>query len=227
MSPDRFNTWPLVSELCRSGGRRLEVGVGLRPRLPLQDTTFVDLSEVAVTKLRAAGADATVGVLTKLPVDGEFDVVAVLDVLEHVDDDVAALAELTRVTREGAVLLLSVPLFQSEWTGFDDFVGHSRRYEVAELVGKLAAAGFEIERSAVYGMAPKSKWLLELGSRFMRHRPRESVREYARWINPVGIWFQRPLELRMGFQVADGVDEVILVCRRRAVNTLSRPLSPN
>lgn len=214
VAPDRFNTWPLVSGLCREEGRRLEVGAGLRPRLPLEGTKFVDLSEVAVAKLRAAGADAVVGVLPDLPLEGEFDVVAALDVLEHVEDDVAAFAELARVTGMGGVLLLSVPLFQSAWTEFDEFVGHSRRYEVDELVGKTAEAGFEIERSAFYGMAPKSRWLLEIGAKFVRHHPQESVREYARWIGPMGVWFQRPLEFREGLVVTDGVDEVILVCRR-------------
>ncbi len=212
--PERFNTWPLVAELCREGEARLEVGAGLRPRLPLEGTKFVDLSEIAVAKLRAAGADATVGVLADLPFEGECGVVAALDVLEHVEDDVAALAELARVTRAGGVLLLSVPLFQSAWTGFDDFVGHSRRYEIDELLAKLGAAGFQIQRSAVYGMAPKSKWFLEMGAKFVLHRPRESVREYARWIGPMGVWFQRPLEFREGLAVTDGVDEVILVCRR-------------
>ncbi len=213
-SPEKFNTWPLVSELLALGARRLEVGCGLNPRLPLAGGVFVDLSDVAVGKLRAAGADARVGLLAELPVDGPFDLAAALDVVEHVEDDVGALAELARVVRPGGVLLLAVPLFQSGWTDFDDFVGHRRRYEPAELEGKLAAAGFGIERGAVYGMAPRSTWLLELGVRFLRHHPREAAREYARWIGPLGLWFQRRLVFEPGFVVGDGVDEVILVCRR-------------
>ncbi len=213
--PERFNTWPLVSGFLELGERRLEVGPGLRPRLPVAGGVFVDLSEVAVGKLRAAGGDARVGTLTALPVEGAFDLVAALDVVEHVEDDVAALGELARVVRPDGVLLLAVPLFQQAWTEFDDFVGHSRRYEPGELLAKLASAGFVVERSAVYGIAPRSTWLLELGVWFMRHHPRESAREYARWMAPLGIWLQRELRFEPGFVVADGVDEVILVCRRR------------
>ncbi len=212
--PERFNTWPLVRGLLEQSERWLEVGPGLRPRLPVAGGVFVDLSEVAVGKLRAAGGDARVGTLTALPVDGEFDLAAALDVLEHVEDDVAALGELARVVRPGGVLLLSVPLFERAWTKFDEFVGHSRRYEPNELLAKLAAVGFFVEQSAVYGLAPRSPWLLELGVRFMRHRPRESAREFARWIAPLGMWLQRGLDFQPGFVVADGVDEVILVCRR-------------
>lgn len=218
VAPERFNTWPVVKELTAPGVRCLEVGPGLRPRLPLDRTTYVDLSEVAVEKLRAAGADARLGVLNGLEMAERFDVVAALDVLEHVEDDGQALGELARVTASDGVLLLSVPLFRDFWTGFDDFVGHSRRYEVHELIGKLSAAGFVIERSAAYGMAPRSRWLLELGVRFMQRHPRESLREYARWINPLGMWFQRPLEWTAGLVVGERVDEVILVCRRLGIS---------
>jgi hypothetical protein len=54
-APERFNTWPLVSELAATATRRLEVAPGLRPRLPLADTQFVDLSRPALSQLRRRG----------------------------------------------------------------------------------------------------------------------------------------------------------------------------
>ena len=117
----------------------------------------MDLSAPAVAKLRARGANATQGLVSSLPFpDAMFDLVCAFDIVEHVDDDAAALSELARVAAPGAALLLSVPLHQALWTPFDDFVGHRRRYEPEHLLSKLGEHGFTVEQSAIYGMRPKS-----------------------------------------------------------------------
>ena len=51
---ERFNTWPLVRTLLAPGGSRLEVAPGLRPRLPIEETQFVDVSGPALAKLQRA-----------------------------------------------------------------------------------------------------------------------------------------------------------------------------
>src|SRR3984957_14440007 len=157
--PERFNTWPLVQSLLASSRSRLEVAPGLNPRLPIAGTRFVDMSAAAVAKLRDRGADATVGLVGRLPcAAGSFDLVAAFDIIEHADDD-AALAELSRVTVPGATLLLSAPIHASRWSSFNELVGHGRRYEIDDLVSKLARHGWSVERSAVYGMKPRAPWL--------------------------------------------------------------------
>jgi len=134
IEPQRFNTWPLVQSLLPQSARRLEVGPGLRPRLPTDGTQFVDISVPALRQLRERGGHAVLSQVTALPfVDGAFDLVCALDIIEHVEDEDGALRELSRVARAGATLLLSVPLHPSLWTAFDDFVGHRRRYEPARL----------------------------------------------------------------------------------------------
>src|ERR1700685_18137 len=91
VEPHRFNTWPLVQSLLPRCGARLEVAPGLRPRLPLSDTQFVDLSLPAAGKLRERGASVAVGLVTSLPfADEGVDMVCALDIVEHVDDEVAA-----------------------------------------------------------------------------------------------------------------------------------------
>src|SRR5437879_5013482 len=76
VDPERFNTWPLVCTLVERAPRRLEVAPGLRPRLPLAGTRFVDFSAPAVTKLRARGASALLGLVSALPfADNAFDLV--------------------------------------------------------------------------------------------------------------------------------------------------------
>ncbi len=110
----------------------------------------MDISEPAIAKLRARGANAVSGLVSSLPFpDGMFDLVCALDIVEHVDDDDGALSELSRVAAPGAAFLLSVPLHPSQWTAFDDFVGHRRRYEPACLLAKLKEYGYTVEQSAI------------------------------------------------------------------------------
>ena len=216
VEPERFNTWPLVESLLPDGEARLEVAPGLRPRLPIAGTHFLDISMQAVAKLRARGAAATIGVVTSLPfADGAFDLVCALDIVEHVKDEEAALGELARVARPGAALLISVPLHPERWTAFDDFVGHNLRYEPERLVQILARHGLEIERSAVYGMQPKSSRLLEAGIWWLTHRRERALWWYDRVFMPIGVRFQRPLALGEGLIETASVDEVLMVCRKR------------
>ena len=60
--------------------------------------------------------------------DGAFDLVTSLDVIEHIDDDVAALRELRRVLRPGGRLLVAVPAFMFLWGKQDEVSHHHRRY---------------------------------------------------------------------------------------------------
>jgi SAM-dependent methyltransferase len=215
VEPQRFNTWPLVSELCAPHVRRLEIAPGLRPRLPLRDTVFLDLSAPALRALRAHDASTANGVISALPFgDDSFDLVCAMDIVEHVADDDAALSELARVAAPDSTLLLSVPLHPQAWNAFDEFVGHCRRYEPRAILDKLARHGFALERSAVYGMQPKSSALLDLGIWFLQRHPRTAMRWYNRVFMPLGVALQKPLQWTDGMVDAQGVDEVLLVCRR-------------
>ena len=215
VQPSRFNTWPLVRALAADARRRLEVAPGLRPRLPLAGTHFLDLSAAAVARLRRAGAAAAVGVINAVPFpDAAFDFVCAFDIVEHVEDDEAALAELARVSAPGASCLLSVPLHASAWTPFDDFVGHRRRYAPEELTQKLARHGFAVERSAAYGMQPKSSRLLDLGMWFLVHQRDRAMWWYNRVFMPLGLRLQKPLAFADGWIDCEDVDTVLVVCRR-------------
>ena len=216
-TPDRFNTWDEVSRLAGAAPDRLEVGPGLRPRLPIAGTRFVDLSVEAVGKLGAAGGDARVGQAGALPfADASFDLVCALDVVEHVADDAAVFAELARVARPGGTLLLSVPLHPHAWTEFDALVGHFRRYEPADLLATIARHGFAIERSAIFGMQPANTRLLRFGMWWLKHCRRRAMFFYNRLFMPIGLRMQKPLVFAEGFVDPAGVDEVLLVCRRTA-----------
>jgi SAM-dependent methyltransferase len=169
----------------------------------------------AIAKLRARGANAVLGLVSALPFpDGVFDPVCALDIVEHVDDDDSELSELSRVAAPRAAFLLSVTLHLSHWSAFDDFVGHRRRYQPERLVEKLAAHGFSVNQSAIYGMQPKSSRLLDLGMWCLTHRREKAMWWYNHIFMPLGVRFQTKLSLVSGLIDTAGVDEIPLVCRK-------------
>lgn len=211
----RFNTWPLVASLLPKAPQRLEIAPGLRPRLPITGTQFVDISAPALALLKRRGGHVVCGTVTALPYpDCTFDLVCALDIIEHVDDDRAAWSEVARVAKPGAVVLVSVPLHPSRWTAFDDFVGHKRRYEPEELRSRLAEHALLVENSAIYGMQPRSSRLLDLGMWWLTHHRAWAMWWYNRAIMPLGVCFQSKLVLTRGMLGAAAVDEVLLVCRK-------------
>jgi SAM-dependent methyltransferase len=217
IDPERFNTWPLVQSLLSTAERRLEVAPGLRPRLPLSGTHFVDISAPAVAKLHARGAQATLAEATALPfAQGTFDLVCALDVIEHVEDDNGVVSELSRVTRAGGLLLLSAPLHPALWTPFDEIVGHRRRYEPPRLLELLSMHGLAVERTAIFGMKPRSSRLVNLGMWWLLNDRERAMWWYNRVFMKLGLRFQKKLRFSPGMIPSDGVDEVLIVCRRLA-----------
>ena len=71
------------------------------------------------------------------------DVVLLLEVLEHLDDDIAALKQLRDFVRENGLLVLSVPAHAKLWDATDEWAGHVRRYERRELEEKLRMTSWQ------------------------------------------------------------------------------------
>ena len=213
--PDGFNTWPLVSELLASSPARLEIGPGMRPRLPIAGTYFIDICELVIERLNALGGIATPGDVGTLTFgDGQFDLVCAFDVIEHVEDDRRLFSELGRVLKDDGVLICSVPLHAKLWTEFDDWVGHARRYEPADLLAIMADNQLELERSAAFGMQPANPKLVKYGMWYLEHR-RSMAMFWYNWVGmPLARRFQKRLKLVNGLVDTTEVDEVVLVCRR-------------
>ena len=189
----------------------------MRPRLPIEQTCFLDISAPALVRLSERGANVVLGSITSLPFpDGSFDLVCALDILEHVDADEHALWELSRVTTPGGSLLLSAPLHPLRWTAFDEFVGHRRRYEPARLLAGLAERGFSVESSAVFGMRPRSSRLVDLGMWFLTHQRKRAMWWYNRVLMPLALRYGKELAVVPGITQTEEVDELLLVCRKAA-----------
>jgi SAM-dependent methyltransferase len=86
----------------------------------------------------------------RLPFEEEFDVVGAFDVLEHIDEDGAVLAQLHQAVKPGGGLLVTVPQHPWLWSGVDEFSQHRRRYTRRELVGKVEDAGFRVLRATSF-----------------------------------------------------------------------------
>jgi len=82
-----------------------------------------------------------------LPVaSGAAAAVTALDVLEHLDDDVAAFRELSRVAGPGGLVVVAVPAYQWAWSDHDVRLGHRRRYTRVALVAAAHAADIDVVR---------------------------------------------------------------------------------
>jgi 2-polyprenyl-3-methyl-5-hydroxy-6-metoxy-1,4-benzoquinol methylase len=75
---------------------------------------------------------------------GRFDIVTCLDVLEHLEDDVAGLRTLATLLVPGGQLIVTVPAYEWLWSGEDIISQHRRRYTRRGLLGACRAAGFEV-----------------------------------------------------------------------------------
>jgi len=80
-----------------------------------------------------------------------FDLVCAFEVLEHIEDDAAALREWRERIRPRGRLVVSVPAYQSRWGALDDHAGHFRRYERPQMLSLLNDTGFDTAEVVSYG----------------------------------------------------------------------------
>ena len=140
----------------RSGGRAVDVGCGtgaMVEELARQgfSTVGTDMSAAALHHARSESGSLLSSTAENLPfATGVFDVLTSLDVVEHLDDDVAALQEYRRVLRPGGSLVLAVPAYRWAWSEHDVALGHRRRYTAPQLEAAATMAGLRVERCTYF-----------------------------------------------------------------------------
>jgi SAM-dependent methyltransferase len=109
----------------------------------------LDVSGTALKYCRERGIESVcLAGASDLPyVDNLFSLVISIDVLEHVENDVGAIREMSRVAKPGGLILFTVPAFQFLWSRRDEQCHHVRRYRLGEVKEKAAAAGLKILRA--------------------------------------------------------------------------------
>ena len=138
--------------------RILEIGCGgggmLEPLREFGRVTGMDMSEDALAYCRTkVGSEVELrrgDLPDDLPRDASYDVIAALDVLEHLADPVTVLHSIRASMRPGGLLLCTVPAFRFLWGPHDDLNHHLRRYGREELRGHLEAGGFTVERLSFF-----------------------------------------------------------------------------
>jgi SAM-dependent methyltransferase len=132
--------------------RILDVGCGTGANLEMLKqfgaAEGVDVSDEALEFCREKGLEVHKGLAEELPFEDEsFELVTALDVVEHLDDDVAGLKEMHRVLKKGGKSLIFVPAFMWLWGVQDDISNHRIRYTKKQITERLEKAGFTVERA--------------------------------------------------------------------------------
>ena len=106
----------------------------------------VEYSDSAADVALSRGVPVTRADARELPVrTGTCGLVTAFDVLEHINEDYLAAAEIARVLQPGGTALIAVPCDMALWSAHDDAVGHLRRYSRAQLAGLVQKAGLIME----------------------------------------------------------------------------------
>lgn len=149
----------------------------------------VDASGESTRLARGRGLDVARMDATRLATRAQsWDAIVALDLIEHVDDDVAALREMREALRPGGTLVATVPAYQFLWSSHDEAVGHRRRYTKAQIVRAAREAGFEVELGAyvMTSILPLAM-AVRLGERLRprRGQPAASFTPVPRLVNAV------------------------------------------
>lgn len=106
---------------------------------------------LARPRVEAVGGEVLRSPLDDIPLpNGSATVVTALDVLEHLDDDQAAVQELTRLLRPGGLLVVTVPALRALWSDWDVSLHHRRRYHRDELRQRLDLPELELLRCSYF-----------------------------------------------------------------------------
>ncbi len=146
----------LIKSLNISSPTILDAGSGTGGILlvfsKLGETFGIDVSEQAIEFCTKRGLNK----VTQCPVeeiaymDKTFDVIACLDLLEHVSSPVEALGELKRVLKDEGKIIITVPAFRILWSQHDEALCHLRRYEKDSLRRDLQEAGLRVEKMGYF-----------------------------------------------------------------------------
>jgi len=218
---NNYSGWIYRRILPFIGQRILEVGAGIGNFIRLlvnrELIVAVDKHPACVDYLKARLGSSRTVVPMELDISDpavrelspyEFDTVICLNVLEHVEDDLSALAHMQSVLRPGGILILLVPAFQFLYGSVDRSLGHYRRYNRKSLIPKMVQAGFQVESTMYTNMIGMAGWFLN--NRVLGWH-KESARQIgffdrfvAPWAERLERWIQPPVGLSL-----------ISVCRKK------------
>jgi len=215
---ENYVRW-IFSELVAPhlGRSVLEIGSGIGtfstriaadPKVKQLTCVEIDLSCSATAREALAAADVRKPVehivgdylTTPLPKD-EYDTALLINVLEHLQDDRAAVRKVRSELRMDGTLVIFVPAFGLLMSDLDRRLGHYRRYTTASLRQLLEGAGFTVSTLRYYNLAGFLGWLWRFRIRGSTAQSPALVRFFDRRVLPVQLLVERALRLPVGQSV--------------------------
>lgn len=178
-----YNAWVAGLALPHLGESPIEIGSGLGgnaarwlaagvPRITASD---VEAETLEALRSRFEGDErvdvAEVDLMR--PSRRDHSALVAINVLEHVEDDVAGLGAARELVRPGGRVVIFVPAFEFAMSRFDRAIGHFRRYTTATLARAFADAGLEVERCHYVNAPGLLAWTVAM--KWLRLRPRDGL----------------------------------------------------
>jgi SAM-dependent methyltransferase len=183
----------ILGEKTTSAAQVLDVGCGdlflARELFRQSEATVVGVEPEGVSLPPGSSPMEIVKGLEEVS-DRRFDLVLMLDVLEHVEDDEALLLDVTRLMADAGALLITVPAFPILFSAHDRWLRHYRRYRLGQLRQVVHRCGLrEISSGYLFSSLLPLRALSRLGQQlFPRH---------AAPVRGVGGWTAGPLTTRL------------------------------
>ncbi len=173
----RFNKWMYGEVLPGLYGDILEVGSGigtfseiLANDFPNSCLTLTDVSDKYIENLKKKYQNNKNITIHKLNLNnhtdyerigyGQFDSIMAINVLEHVENDEFALAQLYNMLKDKGTLVVLVPCHKVLYNVIDKNIGHFRRYTKKDLENKISKSGFDIDRMFYFNAIGIIGWYL-------------------------------------------------------------------
>ncbi len=188
LAPNAAMRWPVVRGFVDllAPATILEIGCGLGAfgaRLASRAgqsylAVEPDATSYAVAKSRIEPAGGRIRNISSDAIDGTetYDLVCAFEVLEHIENDKAAIASWRDLVAPGGHILISMPAWQDRFNAWDELAGHYRRYSPDQCRELLASAGFTDIDVVVYGW-PLGYATEKMRSRFATRRGLKTARD--------------------------------------------------
>lgn len=199
--------WEILEIGCGAGGM-------LGPLGSFGNVTGIDISQEYMEFCKQRGHDRVVtGSGYALPFrDDSFDMVALFDVIEHIDDDQKVLEEVRRVLKPGGQVFISVPAYQFMFSQNDRVAHHLRRYTAGRLNAVLTRAGLRPKKTTYFNtflfpLILPAVMVLKLKERLfglpegltnLSHEFKEPVNGIFAWVMGSERWLLRHIEFPFG-----------------------------